>query len=339
VAVLIVLLAGERIGIPAQYLGVAAIYMATLVTRIADAPSGVMRLFDRFGLLTTLRAGEAAGQCLAAAILFAIGAPLGAYVLSFAGIAVATNIAILACALKVAAGAGATPAVRGLGAWGRMARVLGVLLDPEHRQHDQHSAPARAGAAYRRAARPRRRRHLPCRRAYRGGTVMAMWSFPPSALSGGGATGNEPTPRRSGMVRAADRRYLWRNRDCGPSRRTRSRPHHTTGCRWSGLWASLLAARPAHRQLLLCNGRDWPAFGRSCHGRPDERCSRRIFCPFLVLLPVLPLATLQLGIVGAAGAQIVYETLWLAIMGSEFYKWLSRDKRVGKDKGKNHVSA
>jgi O-antigen/teichoic acid export membrane protein len=61
--------------------------------------------------------------------------------------------------------------------------------------------------------------------------------------------------------------------------------------------------------------------------------------PFLVLLPVLPLATLQLGIVGAAGAQIVYETLWLAIMGSEFYRWLSREERAGKDKGKNHVQA
>jgi O-antigen/teichoic acid export membrane protein len=124
-AVLIVLLAGERLGIPAEYLGVAAIYMATLVTRIADAPSGVMRLFDRFGLLTTLRAGEAAGQCLAAAILFAIGAPLTAYVLSFAGVAVATNIAILACALKVAAGAGATPLVRGLGpVWGAEWRAI-----------------------------------------------------------------------------------------------------------------------------------------------------------------------------------------------------------------------
>jgi O-antigen/teichoic acid export membrane protein len=114
VAVLIVLLAGQRLGIPAEYLGVAGIYMAMLVTRIADTPSGVMRLFDRFGLLTTLRAGEAAAHCLAAAVLFAAEAPLAVYVLTFAGVEVASNIVILAFAQSVAVRNGAAPAVRGI---------------------------------------------------------------------------------------------------------------------------------------------------------------------------------------------------------------------------------
>lgn len=113
-AVLSVLLAGEWLGLPPEYLGVAAIYMATLVTRITDAPTGIMRLFNRFGLLTSLRVCEAAGQCLAAGVLFLADAPLSAYILSFAALAVAANIALLASAIHVAVRNGASPVVIGL---------------------------------------------------------------------------------------------------------------------------------------------------------------------------------------------------------------------------------
>lgn len=114
VAVSVVLLAGEWLGLPKEYLGVAAIYMATLVTRVADAPAGLLRLFDRFELITVVRVSEAGSQSLAAAVLFVLGSPLTAYVLSFAAIAVATNVTLFTCAWHVAAVNGVSPKTRGI---------------------------------------------------------------------------------------------------------------------------------------------------------------------------------------------------------------------------------
>lgn len=339
-AVMIVLLAGERLGLPVEYLGVAAIYMATLVTRIADAPSGLMRLFDRFGLLTTLRAGEAAGQCLAAAILYVLGAPLGAYVLSFAGVAMATNIAIITCALNVAAQAGAAPEVRGLReAWTNTWRaywtfswtlniastvntvrqrapvlLIGALLGPA------------AVGVYHVAER------------IVGGLLVTTASlhhalYPEAArlATGGRRADLEWFVQRIGFL-------------CGAI----------------GIAAVLAALVLGHIIVLIVGGPGygqayWPlvlltaSYGFRITGiglhsvilvtaGPGIVLKAHLL-PFLILVPVLIVATLQVGISGAASAQILYEALWFAIMVSEFRKWLNREKRTDKNKGKNHASA
>jgi O-antigen/teichoic acid export membrane protein len=121
VAVLLVLVAGERIGLPSEYIGVAAVYMATMVIRIADAPLGLLRLFDRFALLTTVRIVDAAAQCLTATVLFLLGASLSAYVLSFAAVAVAAHMALLTCGFHVAFANQVSPRLHGLH-WSSVAR-------------------------------------------------------------------------------------------------------------------------------------------------------------------------------------------------------------------------
>ncbi|HEX2257917.1 MAG TPA: lipopolysaccharide biosynthesis protein [Afifellaceae bacterium] len=339
-AVLIVLLAGERLGIPAEYLGVAAIYVATLVTRIADAPAGVMRLFDRFGLLTTLRAGEAAVQCLAAAILFTLSAPLGAYVLSFAGVAVATNVALLACVLHLGARAGVTPAVRCVGAaWAAEWRAFWAFswtlnIASTINTVRQRSPVLLIGALLGPAAVGIY--HVAERVV--GVLVMAMWSFHQALYP--------EAARLATSRRRAD--LLWFVQRIGAI------------CGGIGVSALLGAVTLGHIVVLVAGGGDygqayWPLVllvascsialsGIGLHSvvlvtAGPGKVLKAHLLPFLVLVPVLPLATLQFGIAGAAGAHIVYEALWLAIMGTEFYRWRGRDRRFASDKGIDHVSA
>jgi O-antigen/teichoic acid export membrane protein len=331
-AVSIVLLAGERLGIPAEYLGVAAVYMATLVTRIADAPSGLMRLFDRFGLLTTLRAGEAAGQCLAAAILFLLDAPLGAYVLSFAAVAVVTNIAILACALKIAAGAGAAPRLRGLGvAWSATWRQYWAFSWTLSIASTLNTLRMRA-------------------------PVLLI-----GALLGPAAVGIYHVAERivGGILMTTSTLH----QALYPEAARLATDQRRSDLEWFvrrivaisaliGAVALFAALSLGHLLVLIVGGEGyegayWPlvlliaSYGFNMTGiglhsvilvtAGPGKVLKAHLIPFLVLVPVLPWATMTYGVAGAAGAQIVYDGIWLAVLALELHNWFRRGQRAAKE--------
>ena len=101
---LLVLCAKPLIGLSEADTAYGLIFAATLAFRIPGAPLGVLRLFDRFDLIAGWTVGEALVRLGAAAALFAIAAPLAAYVWTFAGLTVATNLALVLVAWAVYVG-------------------------------------------------------------------------------------------------------------------------------------------------------------------------------------------------------------------------------------------
>lgn len=101
-ATFVILLAGERVGIPEEYVGLAAIYMATLATGISGSAIGILRLFNRFGILATVQTAGPALALVAATALFLLDANLGTYILVFAGVAVLANVVTTFCGLGMA---------------------------------------------------------------------------------------------------------------------------------------------------------------------------------------------------------------------------------------------
>jgi O-antigen/teichoic acid export membrane protein len=113
-AMLLVLLAGEKLGIPSNHIGPAAIYMAVLISGVSDTPIGLLRLYDRFATITSIQLSSAATGCALAACLFATGAPLTAYIFGYAILAGLSNVAMLAFGLRIAIQSGVFIHLRGI---------------------------------------------------------------------------------------------------------------------------------------------------------------------------------------------------------------------------------
>lgn len=86
------LLLPGTVGLSAAYLPAAAAYTASLFLLWPGAPTGLLRLFDRFTWLTAIAVGESASRFLVSAILFAADATIAAYLLAFAAIMVASSL-------------------------------------------------------------------------------------------------------------------------------------------------------------------------------------------------------------------------------------------------------
>lgn len=98
----IVLLAGELIGISADERTLGMIFAVSLLFNGYLTSNGVFRLFNRFGLLSSIQAGSAALGAILAAILYASGAGLMAFVLMWAGTRALATQAQLWVALGIA---------------------------------------------------------------------------------------------------------------------------------------------------------------------------------------------------------------------------------------------
>jgi len=105
-AITIVLVAGERLGIPPEYVGAATVYMLALLSGITDAPTGMLRLLDRFAILTLLQVTASAVTCTVAISLYMHEASLTGYLLAFACVTIVNNLVLLGCALHIGARAG-----------------------------------------------------------------------------------------------------------------------------------------------------------------------------------------------------------------------------------------
>lgn len=105
-AVLLVLLAGREVGIAAHSIFPAAIYMISVITAVTDTASGLLRLLNRFGVVTAVQVASSTLGCFYAALLFVAQADLTAYILGYATIAASTNIALQIAAFRIARKAG-----------------------------------------------------------------------------------------------------------------------------------------------------------------------------------------------------------------------------------------
>jgi O-antigen/teichoic acid export membrane protein len=90
---------GNWIGIPGEYLTLAALYSATKFTMIAGTPTGVVRLLDKFHLVTACDLGVTIGQTAASIVLFLADASLAAYICAFAAVDIAKNVSLIALSL------------------------------------------------------------------------------------------------------------------------------------------------------------------------------------------------------------------------------------------------
>jgi O-antigen/teichoic acid export membrane protein len=326
VAVLVVMLAGERLGLPAEYHGVAAVYMATLATRLADAPAGLLRLFDRFTLLTAVRVGEAAAQCLAAAALFTLSAPLAAYVLSFAAVAVATNILLIVCALRVATLAGISLTVRRIDkTWAStlcefwtFSWVLN-LASTIHVVREQ--APVLLVGALLGPA-PVGLYHVAERIAAVLG--MVMWSAHEALYP-------EVARLATSLRRRADLQWFaLRMGVIGGGIGLAA----LLGTLVFGEVMLTIVGGPGYGQaywtlLMLIGGYCFPMAGVGLRSAiivtaGPMKILKANLVPFLPFALLVAPAILQFGIAGVAAAQILFHVLWLRIIISEFRRWLVR---------------
>lgn len=90
---------------PPDYIQAAAVYTASLFFQLAGAPIGIMRLFNKFQWQTGIAVGEGAAKLAAAAILFALEAPVTAYIYAYGGILVAAGLVRIAVSLRLLAAA------------------------------------------------------------------------------------------------------------------------------------------------------------------------------------------------------------------------------------------
>lgn len=108
----IVLFAGDVIGITADQRAPAMIFAASLLFSGYLTSNGIFRLFNRFGLLSSIQAGSAAIGAILAAVLYASGAGLMAFVLMWAGTRALGTQAQLWVALVLARNRGAPFSIR-----------------------------------------------------------------------------------------------------------------------------------------------------------------------------------------------------------------------------------
>ena len=120
-----VLLAGPEIGIPAYLIAPAAMYMLSIATGATDTASGLLRLLNRFAVVTTIQIVGAAVGCLYAALLYVLRVDLTAYVIGYAAIAATTNCALQIAGLTIARRTRIPIGLSGMGhAWRQTGREM-----------------------------------------------------------------------------------------------------------------------------------------------------------------------------------------------------------------------
>jgi O-antigen/teichoic acid export membrane protein len=90
-SIAILLAAGDLLALPSKYLLPSALFLGSLFIQLPGAPVGLMRLQNRFALQGSIAIAEGALRLAFAALFFARGSPLIAYLYSYAGVLFAIN--------------------------------------------------------------------------------------------------------------------------------------------------------------------------------------------------------------------------------------------------------
>jgi len=91
-AILLLFLVGDMIGFEGSALQLAQIFSATLFFRLSGTPTGVLRLFDRFSIVTGIVVIEAVVRLVVTMLLFLYEEPLSAYVITYGAIFIFRNV-------------------------------------------------------------------------------------------------------------------------------------------------------------------------------------------------------------------------------------------------------